>query len=283
MTDAVEETTEEVAEETPQVEESAPQEETVEEATTEETEETTEESTETPEPKKGNRAQKRINELTRKQHEAERETQYWRDEALKHQKGQPAPAVEQDITAPPMPPDKFDFDDDGAYEAAKGQYQTDHARYVQHEVGKLAERQNQEAQRQTAQRAQQEAVSTLEKKLDSGYDKYEDFDEVINNQSVPWTPDMASALIYTENASDVAYQISKDPELAAKISAMYPAQQAIAIRDLDTKIGKTTKTTTKAPAPIKTVKQTGGPSKPLDPKKDWAAWAAARNKEESGR
>ena len=282
MADVAEETTEEVAAETPQVEESAPQEITVETSEAEATEEPTEESTAQPRPK-GDRTQKRINELTRKQKDAERETQYWRDQALEQQKGQQVPAVDTAITEPPMPPDKFDYDDDATFFAAKETYQTEHARYIQHEVGKLAEKQVQEANQREAQKSQRQAVATLEKKLDDGYDKYEDFDEVINNQAVPWTPDMASALIYTENASDVAYQISKDPELAEKISAMYPAQQAIEIAKLDAKIGATTKSTTNAPAPIKTVKQNGGPSKPLDPVKDWSAWAQERNKQEHGR
>jgi hypothetical protein len=259
-----EENTQELsAEETPQAEESAPQ------KTTEENTEVSTESAETetptddtpPEPEKAKGVQKRIDELTRLRRDAERDRDYWRELHVNSAQQPQQPdqtAQEQPVTQLPVMPDKFDYEDDAQYHSAMSDYQTNMQKFIRHEAQQLATQQQQQTAQAQAEAARQQTVDTLKQKLSVGSDKYDDFDYVTNDPTVPWTPGMAEALVYTENTSDVAYMVSKDRELAAKISQMPPAQAAAEIARLDVKIGAQQKTTTNAPPPVKPVNTTSG-------------------------
>jgi hypothetical protein len=90
-----------------------------------------------------------------------------------------------------------------------------------------------EEQEQKAKSAEQmvrvqQHYQDLQNDLDNGIDKYEDFDEVVKGQDVPFTNAMrdASLLIPRHMRADVLYKLGKNKEELRRISQLHPFDQA---------------------------------------------------------
>lgn len=214
---------------------------------------------------------KRINELTREKHDAIREAQYWKEQALKATPAAPAPeapaqAVSQEASEPK--PEDFDFDITAFNRA--------HYKWLRDEERK----QEQITQRQRSF-SEKEAAFKAE---------HPDYDDVAKSPDVAITRDMAVAILDTENPPAIAYYLGQHPDEAAAIASMTPIAAARAIGRIEAKLEappapvtprEPPKKTTNAPPPPKTVSGAGKPEVSVDDPNISAAqriayWKASR-------
>lgn len=101
---------------------------------------------------------------------------------------------------------------------------------------------------------QNKLVSAWDAQVDSGSEKYEDFDTVVGElkPTSPW----AIAIMESDNAADVAYFLGKNLKEAQRIIALSPVSQIREIGKIEAKLlaaPPTPKPVSKAPAPISPV------------------------------
>ena len=229
--------------------------------TEEVTEEVVEESVEIPvteeiveEPRKQT-AQERINEITRSRREAERETEYWKNLAMKD-----APEVQATPSGRPV---LHEYETTEEYEdALNGWY-------------------NQERSKSQSAIAQQEHTKTLLKSFNERAAtiraEHTDFDDVV--ESRVFTDTMRAVVLSAKNGPEVAYFLGSDENkaIANKIAGLPPEMQPYEIGKLETQIEltKKTKAVTTAPAPISEIDGATGGDK-VDPSKmstdEWMEW-----------
>lgn len=202
--------------------------------------------------------QKRIDELTRKRREAERRAAIAearleeRDKLRAEENTKPEPIDETGK------PDEDDFDTYDEYYTALASWQVEK---------KIAEwKKAEDDSKQAAFITQQEA--NFRAKLAKGTEAYEDFNEVVFDETVPITETIVSILRDTENPSDIAYYLGKNRKEASQISRMTPIQAAKAIGKIEAeiaadraenpapKVEPKPKPITKAPPPITPVGST---------------------------
>lgn len=99
-----------------------------------------------------------------------------------------------------------------------------------------------QAQAQEAQKLQyvHQQLGRFSDKLDQGSDKYDDFDEVVRGNDVPFTEsirDAAAHLLPFDNAEDVLYKLGKNREELRRISKLHPIDQAREVIKLSTALG----------------------------------------------
>ncbi len=192
-------------------------------------------------PAKG--VQKRLDELTRQRHEAERraaalEAQLTEVISRLPRPDAPAPAPEKPLTL-----EAYDYDEAALFTAMT-------QRAVQ-EAHKAAETALERREREAIERA---AAQSVEQRFDEARAKYADFDEVVFNPSVPITPDMAQVIKSLPDGADVAYQLGRNPSEAARIASLPPVLQAVEIGRLSAPRGQAAPATKpNPPAPPKTV------------------------------
>lgn len=237
------------------------------EATAGDTPEPTKPEAKAPEQEKPKKAkggfQSRIDKLTREKHEAEQRARD-AEERLKAS-SQPSDAA----------PKRDDYD---SYE----EFVKAEARHVAKEEARSALRaEREEAERTKQQAADRELWSTWESRKEAARDKYEDYDEV-TNQDIPLTLAMSHALMESDRGPDVAYYLGNHPEEADRISKLSPARQIAEIGKLELKVNQPKKPSA-APEPITPVKPGGGLDNPNPNEKDSdEAWLAKRRKQVYG-
>lgn len=247
--------------------------------------------------------QKRINKVTAKRRQAERE----RDEALKKvddlaarmerlEKGaspgdtdeKPAadttPGAEEDAEL--AEPQSDDFDDYDQYMHAVRAYDRKVlTRELRADFREELARNEQERQAKADAEARE---NTVEERFDEGRKKYKDFDDVAMSKDVPYNDAMITAVTESDQAADLAYHLGQNRDVADEMSRMNPIDSVKAIGRLEAEIiaqsntstettpePKPQKTPSKAPPPINPVK--GDSSAPgFDPEKasqkDFEKW-----------
>ncbi len=194
-----------------------------------------------------------IDRLEKVRKEAEEKTIYWRKQKAEsradffkvQREPEPVKPAEPDLSVGPEPR-KEDFDDYDKYNEAKIAFEIKRARtaWERDETVK-----SQDQTRQTK-------MFNLQKKIEQGYQKYPDFEEIALDRTVPITPLIAEILAESENSHDIAYYLGKNRAEAIAISHMTPIQAAKAIGRIETEIAKAGGITpsppkiTGAPAPI---------------------------------
>tara|TARA_R110000796_G_scaffold203024_4_gene319332 strand:- start:4956 stop:5759 length:804 start_codon:yes stop_codon:yes gene_type:complete len=172
-------------------------------------------------------------------------------------------------------PARDDFDDYEDFIEAKVDHQADR---------RIAELENQQNER-TAHQGQQDAAATFEQSRDntveSGIDKYDDFEEVALSENLEISPTMAEALLASKQGSDLWYHLGKNPAKAAKISSMSEVKQVLAIGELAVAL-KTAKQPSNAPKTTKPVGSRGAGSAAPTDKSDIGEWMSKRNKQVRG-
>jgi len=110
--------------------------------------------------------------------------------------------------------------------------------------------------------------------------KYEDFDAVAFNPSLPVNEAMEQVILGSEKGADLAYYLGSNPQEAARIANLPPMLSAMEMGKIEMKMSAPKKTTN-APKPIQPVGSGGSQNK--DPSQmstsEWMEW---RNKQARG-
>jgi hypothetical protein len=72
----------------------------------------------------------------------------------------------------------------------------------------------------------------LHHEFDNASEKYDDFDDVVRGDDVPFTPHVRDALLLIENPADVAYRLGKNRSELERISKLHPLDQAREVNKL---------------------------------------------------
>jgi hypothetical protein len=162
-------------------------------------------------PPKKNRAQERIDELTATSRNHERESEKWRNEALKL-------GYTPDGEAPSLPeepdPEKYPYGEhDPEYLKDRGKYDA-----------KVEMVQEQTQARFKAEAASLDAKWT--KNQAGALDRYPDFDEVVAKTQWACPAVIAIGIKDSDVGPDIAYALAKDPAEADRIAKLSPLEQA---------------------------------------------------------
>jgi hypothetical protein len=91
------------------------------------------------------------------------------------------------------------------------------------------ERQAKDAERQAHVHKQYQRMN---EEFDRASDKYEDFDDVVRGEDIPFTPHVRDALLLIENPADVAYKLGKNKSELERISKLHPLDQVREVNKL---------------------------------------------------
>jgi hypothetical protein len=199
--------------------------------------------------------QKRLATMTRKRRDAERETATTRAE--NQELLSRIEALEHPELKPGEEPKVDDYDTEEEYLEAVSEYRADQ-KFAKREADQKAEAEEEirEGQETEAQARQEVLIGKLQK----GVEKYEDFEDVVEDLNI--TGDMIQILESFPNIPDVVYALGNDPEIVAKLVDMPFLQAAYTMKEISDGLAK--KKSTKAPDPIKPVTTTGGTIKSLE-------------------
>lgn len=237
-------------------------------------------------------AQKRINKAVGKQRSAERRAEA-AEAAYAAQRDRLAalearieamanggkPTKQRDENQPPQPADY-------EYGEIDTQYIRDLAKY---EVRQELKADKEQTSRQTQQTQQTEQQTAFKQKLDgfldSGLEIYDDFDEVVLDNSNPFSSQLVELMFESEHGQEIAYQAASDAETKKKLSAMSPSRQAAWFgrmeadlsskkSDADEEEGeeepKSSPQISKAPKPLRKSRGNGAPSEASGATSDFA-------------
>lgn len=229
------------------VETTAPAE-TVEETAPEHQEEETAASEDTPEepekPKRRSRAEERINALTRKNYETERqlaESQRQNAELQQHIQQTQQPQTPQNM------PRLADFDyDEGRYQQAVTDWQQDQMRQMQEQQQTLMQQQAQQAE---AVRTQQ----LIQDKVAKGMAKHADFQAKVMDPSLPPLHQVNQAafqaIVESDVGEDVYYYLANNQAELYALASMNPVQAIRTVAQIENKLQAKPVASNAPPAP----------------------------------
>lgn len=193
-------------------------------------------------------AVKRIGDLTRQRHEAERKAEQAVQEAAQYR------AILEQMQ--------------------KGDDQAPTPKGQPEDIDALVER-------RAAEKAQQQAIAARGQSVaKAGADAFEDFPQAIQTlDALGITPEQVSNLLGMDDAHQVIYQLGKNPEEAARILALPPIQQGRELERIAAKAAQAPapKPVSKAPQPITPVDSVAAAEK-APSKMTTAEWMEWRNK-----
>jgi hypothetical protein len=98
----------------------------------------------------------------------------------------------------------------------------------------LGAKEHEERQAAEAQRAAHvhKQYQRLNNEFDRASDKYDDFDDVVRGDDIPFTPHVRDALLLVENPAEVAYKLGKNKSELERISRLHPIDQAREVNKL---------------------------------------------------
>lgn len=98
----------------------------------------------------------------------------------------------------------------------------------------LGMKEHEQRQAEEAQRAAHvhKQYQRLNDEFDSASDKYEDFDDVVRGEDMPFTPHVRDALLLVQNPAEVAYKLGKNRSELERISKLHPLDQAREVNKL---------------------------------------------------
>jgi hypothetical protein len=188
------------------------------------------------EKKESNPAQKRIDELTKLRREAEREKEYWRQQAIAAQDKPAEPAKVETVKTL----EDFDYNE-GQYQA----YLIQQAKAGAVEEAKRIIQQEQErqtySQRLTAHKAREAEFSKVA----------DDYQDVVFNPSLSISQTMAEIATEMDDGPAVLYYLGKNPDIADRIATLPPLSAAREMGRIEAKLASAPKPdkVSKAPTP----------------------------------
>lgn len=165
-----------------------------------------------------NPVQPRIDELTRKVRENEREALYWKARA----EAAAAPPKE-----PPKKPTPDQFDDYGAYVEALTDFKADEKANAVADAREKAAADKSQAQAR---------VTTWNERVIEARKTIPDYDTVVAASNVPVSDVVMDELRDSELGPQLAYHLDKNPDVAEKLNTMSPRQAAREIGRLEAKL-----------------------------------------------
>jgi hypothetical protein len=98
----------------------------------------------------------------------------------------------------------------------------------------LGAKEHEERQAQEAQQAAHvhKQYQRLNDEFDRASDKYDDFDDIVRGDDVPFTRHVRDALLLVENPAEVAYRLGKNKSELERISRLHPLDQAREVNKL---------------------------------------------------
>ena len=203
--------------------------------------ESKDENEETPKKEKKPRAKKRIQELAKKNKELERELEELRKQSTADVQGN----GDKSSTIP----DIDDFDSFDEYEEALEKYEQD----------KLAVKDKVDTPKEDNDTDRiSTAYEELDVMLDDARDKYDDFDEVIMQESLPITVELMESLVEFDEAGEMLYYLANNPKKLDELAGLTEKQiiRKLGVLESDFASGKVKK--------AKKVKVSSAPD-PIDP------------------
>lgn len=202
-------------------------------------------------PKKKGGFQRRIDKLNAAKADAEREREYWKQQALKgaSETNKEDPKVESKPANDGRPiPDDFET----------------HADYVDALTDwKMDQRESKKAQEQEKSKLLSEhetLVKSHQERLKSFTDKTADFEEVLENLDGLHSPVAERIILESESGPELLYELAKNPEEAKRICSLSPLAAARELGKIEARLTskaspekQETKKITKAPKPIEPV------------------------------
>lgn len=141
----------------------------------------------------------------------------------------------------------------------------------------LAEQRAQAERQERAQRQQhaEQVRQSFQERAAAARERYQDFDEVAFDASVPVSEEMTVVIAESEHGPDIAYYLGSHPDEARRIASLSPLAQARELGRIEAKVSQApVKKTTSAPPPAKILKGKGSPER--DPSKmsieEYRAW-----------
>lgn len=130
---------------------------------------------------------------------------------------------------------------------------------IQHAVRMaLGMKEQEQRQAEETQRANHvhKQYQRLNDEFDRASDKYEDFDDLVRGDDMPFTPHVRDALLLVENPADVAYRLGKNRSELERISKLHPLDQAREVNKLSFSImhGGGSKGQSSKPTPLGSVR-----------------------------
>lgn len=197
-------------------------------------------------------AQKRIGKLTYEMREAQRERDYWREQALGAKKAtDTSDTTEESNTGNdiemPVPPtlEGVEFDE-AKYSQAMAKWAVDCAEAM-------------DAQKTASQKATQEMESAQEQmitffeKENTFSESKDDYEDVAKNPDLEINETMRDVLFASDMGPQILYHLGENPSEASRISRLPPMTAALEIGKLEARLTTPIKSkTSSAPAPVKT-------------------------------
>ena len=208
---------------------------------------------------------KRLNEVREK---ARKDAEYWRREKAQARADYfksrqenvpytPPPAVSQ--PGEPKAPSQEDFDDYKKYQDAHSKYVQD---LVDYRTTQKIRSWEADLTQRSAQVQYQQKMTGLQERINSGFEKYPDFEEVALAETVPISNLVMDVLSECESPEDVAYYLGKNRAEAIQISRMTPIAAARAISRIEMTLKQNPFPTTPG-NPLRRVTNAPPPPKPL--------------------
>jgi len=209
-------------------------------------------ATDEPAPKPRRSVQERIDEAVKAQREAERDREYWREQALRNQ----APQPKAETPSEDAEPDPSDYE----HGELDVRFIRDHATF--HAKRTFRE----ETAKQTAERERAERLTAFENTTKAAAEKHTDFFEVVGRDygkaAALCTSAMQEAILSSDVGGELAYHLATNPGEARRIAALDPISQVRMLGRLEGQLSAPAKTppktATDAPAPTPQVRGQGG-------------------------
>ena len=218
-----------------------------------------------PEPRKRRGVQKRIDELTAEREDARRDRDHWRDLAQTQLKPKGDTAADGELKEP-KEQDYTSYDD---FLTKRDDYLIERSRRatLREVEGKQREAQTRATQAAEATRFK-DARDRFEKSADDVAANYEGFDEAMEDlwsgkiQAISKNDTIAEFIIeVSDRGPELAYHLHTNPKEAERIAKLSPLAAVRELTRIEAAMPKPeTRTISKAPAPAKPVKATGGPA-----------------------
>ena len=195
---------------------------------------------EKPQEKPGRSARERINELTKRAHEAEREVQRLREASER----KPAESAEKPN------PDKFGSYDE--YVEALADWKADQR------VAESFKRRDAERSQAAEARAAEAKAQAWAERQSEFREATPDYDAVVGKSAVQIAPHVVDTLLDSESGPELAYHLAKRPETVKRINALSPLSAARELGRIEATLSNPAapqiKPASKAPAPITPVR-----------------------------
>jgi len=193
---------------------------------------------EKPQEKPKRSARERINELTKRAHEAEREAQRWRE------------AAERKTADPSEKPNPDKFGSYDEYVEALADWKADQR------VAESFKRRDAERSQAAEARAAEAKAQAWAERQSEFREATPDYDAVVGKSAVQIAPHVVDTLLDSESGPELAYHLAKRPETVKRINALSPLSAARELGRIEATLSNPPqiKPASKAPAPITPVR-----------------------------